>query len=1187
MLVSARHLLWPHRRHRAWTRLLEAYDQVPERFRAYRIDGRHRPAERIEPTWACTRFSVYDQTLEQVPPFTTRELPLAGEGAYKFVERRNRRTSVNIPAELASADGAQATGHDVDAVPGSVHDQLEVPLGELRAIAREMDEAEADRAGTALRPGHWADRMRDVDLDVRTAAGTGFEGAEVLRIDRLLHLVGMVGAGKTTLMVVLTVWGAKKGLRTTLVVGDVAEQLRLTELLRSHLGDSLVAAVLGASTREQHVQRLHRRLDAQGLTSLLQHDDEPAFDDLSTACVIDALRGTDPMEPLRYRDAPCTALHATVAPAPDPGDKATTAGRPGSYRDHAKARMGADTSDNGKGLGPDLGCPIWHRCPRHKSARTLTDALVWVANPASLVLTQVPQHLNEERLRYLELACLRSDLVIVDEADRVQMTLDRTFAPSATLVSRGPESWLDRLHTHNIEELSREGRLQLSQQVVARWARSLSTVSAAANHLYEMLIRDPLVQGWADTEYFSPWTLQEKLLREWFPLPGEETSDGLVPDVMAEVHEAELFSDDDGDAGVDVVARVVGRAQWEERREEVNAILDRFRDDPLGDRGPHDPLTDRLSVAASDLLSTLDSTRSWARIRTLVDELLVGSPVLTAEPPADDKRRGGGPTTKGKKDTEEIAAPGSAQWYDQTVRRLGFTLLLAVLIHRLDRVTFLWPEVEAALKLDPAANDFSRRPPLDYAPLIPESPMGNVLGFQFQRDTEPDREGHTTGTLRFFRCAGVGRELLLSLPDLGANTGTGRPGPHVMLMSGTSWAGTSTRAHVLAPVGAVLKPEDGKCQAVRATTFTTRFLHDRRTGLPLYLSGQHPTMRLTALREIVTNLASPSTPGVPSPLEEELSLIADERRRRLLLLVGSYQQAEAAADQLQKSVRWRDRVRVLVSDDADLDQEAAGHRADATAVRRGDLASFADDPDAEVLLAPLLSIERGHNILNDRGEAAFGAVLFLVRPHPVPDDMMLAVFAVNDWVSRFVRNLPCDTTGTGKDTAASFRELVEKAGHLGEAGMELRRAAHGKWRYLLSRSYAYSRLPEGERESFAWDQLVTIWQVIGRLVRGGVPARVVFVDAKFAPGLASVCSPNPEVAKRARPDTAVTSLLHGIRDVLAPHFDLDVALSTFADPADPALVQLLYRPVFDALTRMPGLAATSPSQPGDLSRRTT
>lgn len=197
--------------------------------------------------------------------------------------------------------------------------------------------------------------------------------------------------------------------------------------------------------------------------------------------------------------------------------------------------------------------------------------------------------------------------------------------------------------------------------------------------------------------------------------------------------------------------------------------------------------------------------------------------------------------------------------------------------------------------------------------------------------------------------------------------------------------------------------------------------------------------------------------------------------------------------------------------------------------------------------------------------AAFGTVFFLVRPHPRPDDLSLAVFAINDWATRFVRGqLKLPDEGT-------FCDMVTQAGDLNAAGSAFRTTARGVWRHVLSRPYIYSSLSDDEKKSFVWDQLVTIWQVIGRLVRGGVPARVVFVDAAFAPRLAAAQA--PFTGQRRRPRRAGDpGLLVRLRDVLAPYFaqsDTDtVAYGARTDPADAALVELLYRPLYEALCAM-------------------
>ena len=914
-----------------------------------------------------------------------------------------------------------------------------MPLAELAETARWMDETE-ERHG--LRPGSWSQRLRDMRLDTVSPDGLSFLPSTALTLSRLLHLVGMVGSGKSTLMTLIAVWGARKGLRTTLVVGDVAEQLTLSALFRD-LGLP-AAPVLGATTREQHAGRLHRRLAARGQGSLLTHDD-PGFDYLSTACVVDALRGLEATEPLRYADAPCTSLHPAASEPAASGGIALPERYSSGQGQSAPARP-AIADDRQK---PAHGCPIWSACPRHAVDRELVEALIWVANPASLLQSAVPQHLNQERLRHLELACLRSDIIIVDEVDRVQMQLDTAFAPSATLVVRGPESWLDRLHTHKIDELARQGRLQLSERDVQRWAAALEVVTTATNRLYGMLIDNDDLRTWADIEYFSAWTLQEKLLAEWYPQP---ELDATPPDGIR----ADTDVYDPGEEGQpgEPEPGAAATQPWAEHRQAVTKALDKFRDDPLGDHGPYRTDTDDLIRAANDLLHTLNEKGTRGRVRAVLDLLLRHAPILDGsltqpDRPETGRATGTVPISGEPRNGTSALPPGWSSACSWPSSISGWTGSLSC-GPRL-RPRSAWTRATTSF---PTARRWTTRRS------CPRPPWATCWASSTSPDDpEPGAaaDDPRSGTLRFFRCAGVGRELLLNLPSLGADPAAGRAGPHVLLMSGTSWAGTSTRAHVLAPVGAVLKPQEEALEAIRKTSFHTRFLYDG-DGNPLTLSGSNVETRPAILRQMVTQLGR-SGPGQPSILDQELRQIADETRRRALLLVGSYREATAAADLLEAMPRWRGRVKVLAADDADLDHAGPGDAnstdtiSQAAALRRGDLASFADDPDAELLVAPLMAVERGHNILNKQRKAAFGTVIFLARPHPRPDDLSLAVFAINDWVTRFVRDLPGLRAGT-------FSKMVAGAGDLDAAARAFRREARREWRRLLWRPYIYSRLDD-------------------------------------------------------------------------------------------------------------------------------
>ncbi|WP_433686499.1 hypothetical protein ACQP0I_20055 [Micromonospora carbonacea] len=430
--------------------------------------------------------------------------------------------------------------------------------------------------------------------------------------------------------------------------------------------------------------------------------------------------------------------------------------------------------------------------------------------------------------------------------------------------------------------------------------------------------------------------------------------------------------------------------------------------------------------------------------------------------------------------------------------------------------------------------------------------MGNVVGFQFLVSGR-DTGGVRSGELRYFRCLGVGRELLRAMPSIAEVDS--HPPTNVLLMSGSSWAGVSSRYHLPVQVGVILKPKreaqtppGTAARGIEETEMRVEFLSVG--GTPLRVSGTQPGEREATLRQMA-RLLGESVDRPVSRLEEEL-LTLPEGRRRILLLVGSYEETAYVADTLHTlSERWRGKVLRLVPDDAETsDTSPEGDDRHAGILRRGDVDNLAETA-ADVLVAPLLAVERGHNILSrnvsvaagsqDKRVAAIGTVYFLIRPNPRPDDIALAIHAVNDWIVRAV-------------DSGQFEKWVRDEGSIGGAAREVRRLSRSKWYSVLARSLAWTRLRDEDRDSVTWDLLVLMWQVIGRLVRGDVPARVVFVDAAFVPNLAD---------ERAVSDTRETSLLHSVLHVLRPYFEVGSDKSEH----DRYIVDALYRPLWLALDR--------------------
>lgn len=1019
MLSTARYLLPYYRGKYQWQELaLKAYRQLNTRFRGYEVDEQLGCFKRREVTLAADRFEIYNAALSSSLGHATGELTWAKAGQYQH-DSAEYRENVEIPAELVFPP---PEGHNLTNVR-KLRPALALSFAnDLIPTAHWMDE-ELARCG---RPASFEGIMKRVHLEVFDRNDT-LQASDILTLDGMMHLIGMVSSGKSTLMTVLAVWMARNHRRVTLVVGSVVEALNRAKLF-AELGLS-VAPILGRTNRERHTNRLHRILATENPLQSPFEQQHVGFHWLSTSCALDGLR--EAPEPLEIGAYPCQGLYTI----------------------------------NDKGKREYVACPIYSKCAFHQAQRDLVGASIWITTSYGLIYRRIDPQLNPEQVRFLELAYRLSDLVIVDEADQVQVQLDMIFSPNQILISRGSQAWLNQLFQRVRMELDREGQAQVAQPDVARWCQAIGTASTVTTKIYALLQSEPLLQNWIDREYFSDWILFERLAEK------------LIAD-------------------------------WAERRRQPESattlpeVFETYLKDPLGEERDH-PLVDLAEKLA---LSTNDD-----RTRRQIADWLREHPEFTACQPEND--------------LAELAL------------QLEFTLLVTVLQDRLNYIVYNWKQAEAPLRLEGSSSLMFHRPPQDYEPLIPNAPMGNILAFQYLRSNGNPNE---PGQLRFFRLMGIGRWLLLHLHELFAADDIA--GPHVLLLSGTSWAGSSPGQHVQVPVTGILQAPDQEIKAIEQSRFQFKPSYDSK-GHPIQVSGLKGTARIAALKEILIQLARPNPVNGLSRLEQERDRLPD-KRRRILLVVGSYDEArEVRKFLLEQRSDWQGQVLNLVPDDDEFESDWRGYE---NGLQRGLVHQFGQT-GAWLLIAPLLAIERGHNILNEDYQAAIGTAYFLVRPHPRPDDIGLAIQFLNRWAI---------------DRSASTRWLTKELQGdpltLENVAPLFRKKAFRYWRYLLHLPMVYSTLPDYEREAVTWSQLVTIWQLIGRLIRGGSKARIYFCDAPFA----------RRTAYQEGFDDPQSSLLVSFKRVLEPYFT-----GTSGVPArDRALVQTLYGPFYMALQQMKGLS---------------
>lgn len=1031
-----RHILLHFKNARHWEDMLERYCRVDERLRLYDVDSNFERFTKRRISIASKREDVYCAITLHPLPHLMRKIKWAEAGnTYLCVDKR-KRTHVTIPADMPLPPLPQ--GHDLTGTPARA--PLHIPWDELLTTAQWMDQ-QLEQQGYPRRD--WYDIMSRVRLRVSQDENSEFLPVDTLQFAGTMHVVGMVSSGKSTLMDVLAVWAARNGYHITLVVGDVIAVFdRVQQFARFGLK---AAPILGASNRRRHLDRLHRVLTAEQSQHPLLHQ-HIGFDYTSPACLLDGLRNA--AKSFEMESVPCLTL--TPLSSIDDTD-----------------RQPAEAD------GEMYACPFYSTCPYHQAQRDLVEAAIWVATPASLIYTNVASQLNLERLRFLELVYRRSDLIVIDEVDRVQVQLDQIFSPSLTLMSRGKDSWLGSILQKVTQRLSEEGLGQFRYEGVKAWAKELAAAQGAVHSIYDLFLNEPALYNWVERghDYFSGLTLLEKLTIELTGIPKNPQSSPYKH------KDFEAF--------------------W--------VPFKKFLDDPLGDRGgdEHD-----LALLARQVIAVRDKKARQALLDWLKQQKTISL---------------------------------SEQELRDYALRLEFSIMLEVLSDRLDTLIREWKQVEAILDLEGSSPVLFHRPPEDYAALIPDAPMGNILGFQYIR---PSDDPNGPGDLRFFRCMGVGRWLIMHLHDLFASDGL--DGPHTLLLSGTSWAGTSPNYHVQVPVTGVLLAPDEEVAAINASTFELKILLNRQQQ-PIEISGKKGQQRIHALQEMLYALSYQERMGNTtflSLLEQKKEELPDGRKR-ILLLVGSYDEAEKAYDFLvQQRKDWEDQMVYLVSDDDEFESEWRTHH---RRLQRGLVDRFART-GAWLLIAPLLAVERGHNILNEEKKAAIGAVYFLIRPHPRPDDINYIIHSINRWAVE-----------KHQDRSWLTAACQGNMPTLEQAGKVFRTEAFRQWRYLVRMPLRYSTLPYEARRALIWSQQVSIWQVIGRLVRGGSKAQVFFCDAKFA----------PRTAHQSDDDEGEnTSLLFGMREVLRPYFDSSVQTISRREKD---LVRILYEPLYQALEKMEGV----------------
>ena len=823
----------------------------------------------------------------------------AESGTYRYMYSFESGDSETVRVKLNCAGVDTASSMPVEK---NCRPPITISIKELLSTAEKMAEiCPGDPCFTILK----TNILKEVN-------GSTVQPCSELTIREVVNMVGMVGAGKSTLIKVLSFWFHQHGLRMAVVVDTVTETLSLQKYLSS-LGVA-ASPLIGRSERMKYINQVSQPDEICLSASYSQY--------LTPACLIDGMDEQHDAA-IVFGKEPCYSLK--------------------------------------KGNQHYL-CPYFEQCSGTKMLRDCYTASVVVTTVAGFAASRV----GTARETFLELAMRDFDLVVFDESDRVQKTLDHFFMPETSFNNYIRECAEDCSAYMKLSSKHREENLA-AQRYDEMQRQSVTVLSCIVKSLHHEL------GAWRKITYgdpFSALTLLDDLYQT-------ETEFKIPHAVYQAIYNLIDMQDEE---------RIRQSTLW--------AVLD----------------------------SSCKSTDEFFFDRMY--QLWLTELGETFPRPEKNKAR--------KIQDARIKLILRLIYFDHFIRGLS-------------------DAYEASHETSYGQNElfgFLQTRFRQQQHFLPSALCGNLFGLK-----KTDEED-----IILFRQFAFGRSLMKDLPYLRTDQHGNPAGPHVILLSGSSWAEGSYEYHVNRPVNYILEADAEK----RVFLEKTRFFE---SGFLERISGAGDDQRVAQLR---------------AATQKAVDLIISEYKRKagkILLVVNSYAQALEVQQTLETALRKANCSARTCRMIADAINAPSGE----DTVRRGEVSRFAQ-LNADILIAPAMAIERGHNIVDEYGHSALSAVFFMVRPMAVPDDIQQKGSKLNGLVESHCKREPQES--------------------LFAYNARIRQFAARQWNKMSkTKAFGIAELSEDERKDVVATLFVLILQIFGRLARVTDVSRpaphVYFIDGAF------------------------------------------------------------------------------------------
>lgn len=389
LLQKAHRLLYSCSSKMNWTKLLENYRNAQHEFCLYIFTEKIEKGSKVlkfarntdlavEPDRGDVYFEFIRKHKEE------RRFEYAKGGTYSY-SIKDKTSSTVYSADVEIPD--RTPQMPVSPLPKKARKKISVSTDELLKSAAEMAEKKPDDYCYSILKSN----------KLKAVSEGNVKTANRLEIDKITNLVGMVGSGKSTLMKVLSYHFAKKDKKIVLVLDTVSSVLEMCSYL-SQFGVR-VSPVIGRGGREKYIEQA-----AKAGEKYLQNEYSKY---LTAPCIIDgmATNKSDKSSALMFGNEPCRSL---ILESEGEKNKGKNKGK-NKEKKHCN-------------------CPYMDICPAVRMYRDVYTSNVIVTTTQGLAAIRL---LGDNKL-FLEYVLEQADLVVFDECDKVQKTLDEFFTPSAS-----------------------------------------------------------------------------------------------------------------------------------------------------------------------------------------------------------------------------------------------------------------------------------------------------------------------------------------------------------------------------------------------------------------------------------------------------------------------------------------------------------------------------------------------------------------------------------------------------------------------------------------------------------------------------------------------------------------------------------------------------------------------------------